>query len=79
MTALNELAVQMRERRTASALTQSELAQRLGVSQASVSLWEQGKATPTPEQVSRLTAILGSLVSDAAGITQAETQTPIAA
>ena len=68
----------IRERRTANALSQVELAQRLNVSQAAISTWEQGKATPRAEQLAKLNEILGGLALNSE-VLEAESQTPIAA
>lgn len=41
----------IRRLRRAAGLSQEELAERLGVSRQSVSLWEQGNTQPTPENL----------------------------
>jgi transcriptional regulator with XRE-family HTH domain len=69
------------ERRRANALTQTELAERLHVSQATISLWEQGKAAPRKDQMLKLNEILRGLTptSESEAVTEAESQTPVAA
>ena len=69
----------LRTRRQANALSQAELADRLKTSQATISLWESGKATPSAEQLKTLNDILGGLAPTSETITEAESQTPIAA
>ena len=73
------LGTRIRERRHANALSQTELAERLNVAQATISLWEVGKAVPGSEQVRRLSEILGELTTASDSVTEAESQTPIAA
>jgi len=53
------LSSRIRERRHGTALSQAEPGERLNVSQATISLWEQGKATPGREQLLKLSEILG--------------------
>jgi transcriptional regulator with XRE-family HTH domain len=69
----------IRERRRANALTQKEIADRLHVAQATVSLWELDKARPTSEQLKTLDKVLGGLAPGSESVTEAETQTPVAA
>jgi transcriptional regulator with XRE-family HTH domain len=53
-------ATRIREARDARGWTQDELAERLGVSRAVVSRWENGHTPPTvPEQVNALVLALG--------------------
>lgn len=75
---VENVTARLKERRRANALSQAELAERLKVSQATISLWEQGKAIPKDNQLEKLNGILGGLTS-AESITEAESQTPIAA
>ena len=49
----------VQEARTARGLTQTELAQALGVSQPSVSAWEVGRALPSSEVLIRIADELG--------------------
>src|ERR1035437_9472133 len=74
----NKLAERIRERRRANALSQTELAGRLNVSQPTISLWEKGKAAPSNDQLAKLNEILGGLTSSDT-VTEAESQTPVAA
>jgi len=69
----------IRTRRRANALSQTELANRLGLSQALLSKWESGKATPNEVQLSRLNEILGGLTEDQDTVSEAESQSPAAA
>jgi transcriptional regulator with XRE-family HTH domain len=69
----------LRERRLANALNQTELGERLKVSQATVSLWEQGKGAPKSDQLEKLNEILGGLTAASESVTEAESQTPVAA
>lgn len=48
----------IRRLRRAAGLSQEELAERLGVSRQSVSLWEQGNTQPTPGNLRSMTEIL---------------------
>jgi transcriptional regulator with XRE-family HTH domain len=73
------LGERIRERRRASALSQTELAERLDVSQATISLWEKGKGTPGKDQILKLDEILGGLMPASEEVTEAESQTPVAA
>jgi transcriptional regulator with XRE-family HTH domain len=75
----NNSAVRLRERRRANALSQTELAERLHVSQATISLWEKGKSSPGNDQLLKLNEILGGLTKTSEAITEAESQTPVAA
>jgi transcriptional regulator with XRE-family HTH domain len=54
-----DLASLIRDRRRGNALSQTELASRVGVSQPLISQWELGKVVPDTKQVERLDAILG--------------------
>ena len=49
----------IRDARHAAGLTQSELAERSGTSQATVSAYEHGAKTPTPATLARLLAAAG--------------------
>jgi transcriptional regulator with XRE-family HTH domain len=69
----------IRERRHANALTQADLAKRLEVSQGAVSQWEIGKLVPSENQQAKLDEILRGIGPDAEEITEAETQSPVAA
>lgn len=67
----------IRERRLANGLSQQQLAARLQSSQPSVSLWEQGKAKPSQQQIELLESILGGITKKEER--QADSQTPISA
>lgn len=43
-------------------ITQQELADRVGVSQQTISSWERGVTTPGPQRLSALAAVLGAQV-----------------
>ncbi|HEX3743536.1 MAG TPA: DUF262 domain-containing protein [Bryobacteraceae bacterium] len=49
----------LQEQRNAKDWSQAEVAARVGVSQATISLWERGKSFPDDVQVERLSAIFG--------------------
>jgi transcriptional regulator with XRE-family HTH domain len=51
----------IREGRRAAALSQQELADKVGVSQPLVSFWELGKSKPDQKQAEKLEAVLGSI------------------
>lgn len=48
-------------------LSQAELAERMGVTQAAVSHWEQGVTMPTPRQIPILAEVLHTTVSELFG------------
>ncbi|MHB8764901.1 MAG: N-6 DNA methylase [Deferrisomatales bacterium] len=52
-------AERIRHGRKTRGWSQAALGERVGVSQVQVSLWETGKASPSPEQLARLEAMLG--------------------
>ncbi|MDP9223296.1 MAG: helix-turn-helix transcriptional regulator [Actinomycetota bacterium] len=52
------LEVTIRKRRQALEMAQAELAQRLGVTQQTVSRWEHGTAVPPPRRLVRLAEVL---------------------
>lgn len=54
----------VRRARIGSALSQAELGSKLGVSQAAVSSWEQGRVVPRPEQKAGLKRVLGDSLFD---------------
>lgn len=59
----DSLCERIRAGRAKSGLSQQELADKLGVSQPLVSLWERGKH-PDSEQIKRLQAVLGGITED---------------
>lgn len=58
----NELANRLRSKRLEASLSQAEVATKLGVSQAQISIWENGKGVPNKEQVGQLNSLLGPLI-----------------
>ena len=58
---------QLRRYRVAAGLSQKELAGKLFVSQQAVARWETDKATPNPETVVRIAAILGTTTDELLG------------
>lgn len=75
----NDLAERLRERRRANALSQTELAERLHVFQSTISSWEKGNAAPGNDQLLKLNKILGGLTPTSEAVTEAESQSPVAA
>jgi transcriptional regulator with XRE-family HTH domain len=60
----------LRERRLAHGLTQADVASKLGVSQATISLWENGNSLPDPPQVEALMELLQfSFVAELSDVT----------
>lgn len=57
--------------RHAAGLTQSKVAAQIGVTQAAVSAWESGKATPGLENLHKLAVALGCQIDDLVGEEQA--------
>ena len=51
-------------RREKANLTQEELAQKLGVGQSAVSMWETGKSTPRPDVLKKLAALFGCTIDE---------------
>jgi type I restriction enzyme M protein len=56
------LAPGIRRARLREGLTQADVAEKVGVSQAQVSTWETGRHTPSDEQLARLKQVLGRIV-----------------
>lgn len=54
----------MRELREKAGLTQGELAERLGVTQSTITYWETGKCYPRPDKLLRLEALFGVPAGD---------------
>lgn len=54
---VRRLGLEVRAIRDAAAMTQADLAERLGARQASVSDWERGKRVPGPRSIGRLAAM----------------------
>lgn len=61
-------AAQIREYRRRASLSQAELAEELGVRQATISDWEKGKSSPSPLAALRLTQSLRKLQLAAEGV-----------
>jgi len=59
-----KIANRIRDRRSTSGLSQTDLANRLSVSQPLVSQWETGKATPDSKQLTKLQEILGGITTE---------------
>jgi transcriptional regulator with XRE-family HTH domain len=69
----------IRERRLENGLSQTELGERLKVSQALISVWEKGKAVPGSGQLKQLEDILGRLTPSQDGASEADSPTPLSA
>lgn len=54
----------IKQKRKQAGISQKELAQRLGVNQASVCLWESGKNSPRVGRLQKIAEILGCTVED---------------
>lgn len=54
----------MRELREKAGLTQGELAERLGVTQSTITYWETGKCYPHPDKLLKLEALFGVPAGD---------------
>lgn len=54
----------MRELREKAGLTQGELAERLGVTQSTITYWETGKCYPRPDKLLKLEALFGVPAGD---------------
>ena len=63
----SSLAQAIRTARTQRALTQEELAARIGVSQGTISFWESGVETPRVERLIALTLELPEIVDSFSG------------
>ncbi len=50
--------------RIARGLTQFELAKKMGVSQATVGMWETGERTPRSSKIPKLAEVLGCSIPD---------------
>jgi transcriptional regulator with XRE-family HTH domain len=50
---------ELRTRRTELGMSQAELADRLEISQQTISRWEAGSAAPGPRRIAELAAVLG--------------------
>jgi transcriptional regulator with XRE-family HTH domain len=54
----------IKEKRIAAGLTQEVLARMLGVSQATVAMWETGKSLPRAEMLIKLASVLNCTVDE---------------
>lgn len=61
------IATNLRDYRKASGLKQSELAEKIGVSQKTVSSWETGRTEPTMKDVASICSLLDVSVDQLAG------------
>jgi transcriptional regulator with XRE-family HTH domain len=59
-----ELGSRLRAKRIDASLSQAEVANKLGVSQVLISHWETGRRNPDPNQLDKLTSLLGPLNID---------------
>ncbi|MDO9368812.1 MAG: helix-turn-helix domain-containing protein [Sphingopyxis sp.] len=64
--------VRLQRLRTAKALTQSQVAKQLSVSEPSISAWEQDKARPKAGRLEALAVLLGVDIPELLGIDEAE-------
>lgn len=61
---LKRIVTRIKEIRIALGMTQSELAVKMGVSQATIGMWETGARMPRASKLQKLAKILGCTVSD---------------
>ena len=61
---LKRIVTKIKEFRIALGMTQSELAAKMGVSQATIGMWETGDRMPRASKLQKLAEILGCTVSD---------------
>lgn len=54
----------LKEKRTIRGLTQENLAKAMNVSQASVAMWETGKAKPTADNLLKLAEVLDCSIDE---------------
>ncbi|MBB6427626.1 helix-turn-helix domain-containing protein [Sphingopyxis sp. JAI128] len=66
------LGARLQRLRTTRGLTQSQIAKQLGVSEPSISAWEQDKARPKAGRMEKLAVLLGVELSELLGIEEAE-------
>lgn len=79
MDKIANLGERIRERRHANALTQAELAKRLGITGTMICLWENGNNKPSEKQLKQMDEILGGLTETSESVPEAESQSPVAA
>lgn len=56
--------LRLKELRLAAGLTQADLAEKINVKQASISLWESGENVPTTDKLPALAEIFGVSISE---------------
>ncbi len=56
--------MKIKELRVNKKLTQEELAEAIGVTQACVAMWETGKALPNSDKLPKLAEVLGCSIDD---------------
>lgn len=71
------LYIALRSSRLAAGLSQGEVAERLQVSQATVSNWELGKTEPSSRQIEELESFLGPLSAEIASSSSATTPSEV--
>lgn len=64
--------IRLQRLRTTRGLTQSQIARQLGVSEPSISAWEQDKARPKAGRMEALAVLLGVELSELLGLDEAE-------
>lgn len=58
---------QLIKRREAANLTQKEAAQKIGVGQSAISMWETGASNPRMERLERIASAYGCKIADLFG------------
>ena len=56
--------MKLKKIRQAANMTQTVLANKIGVTQASVAMWETGEAKPTADKLIKLSEVLGCTVDE---------------
>ena len=54
----------LKEKRVLANITQTELAERMGVSQTAIALWENGRAMPSSDKLPMLAKIFGCTIDE---------------
>lgn len=62
----------IKEKRKAAGLTQIEFAEKIGVVQPTVAMWETGQATPMTPKLPLIAEILGCTIDDLFGRAESE-------
>lgn len=73
------LGIRLQRLRTARGLTQSHVAKQLGVSEPSISAWEQDKARPKAGRMEALAVLLGVELSELLGIEETDSLSDVVA